>query len=114
MIKAHSTGSLNNGFKDQTRQFVLMCSDKRCQGSNVAGIPFFIKFNLRGGCEVTKGEGIAENTVHTGHRIAYRHGIPGVTVVSRTNGNKVGLVDLLLCHPILYSHFECRFHCNGT
>lgn len=60
------------------------------------------------------GERIPENGVHTGYRVAYRHGIPCVAVIPRPYGDEIAFRGLSAGVPILYSHFHGDFDRYGT
>ena len=45
-----------------------------------------------------------EKTVHPGNGIAYRHGIPSVTVITGTDGYEIVFVGLSGCIPVSYTH----------
>ena len=56
----------------------------------------------------------SENGVHTGYRVAYRHGIPCVAVIPRPYGDEIAFRGLSAGVPILYSHFHGDFDRYGT
>ena len=82
--------------------------------SDTGGIPFVVE--LAGGRrnKIAGGERIPENGVHTGYRVAYRHGIPCVAMIPRPYGDEVAFRSLSAGVPILYSHFHGDFDRYGT
>ena len=46
-------------------------------------------------------EGTMKNTVHTRYRITYRHGIPGIAVISFGDSQKMSFFCAFSCIPVL-------------
>ena len=114
MLEPHAAGSLHDGFEDKCRQFFVMGFygfPKRC---DAGGILFIVESAGGRRDKIAGGERISENGVHTGYRVAYRHGIPCVAMIPRPYGDEVTFRDLSAGVPVLYSHFHGDFDRYGT
>ena len=122
MIEPHTAGTLNDGFQNQCSQFFVMLFHNVQQFQCVVGIPVAIKARLRTGSEIPHRQCRAEQGVHSGHRIAYGHCVPGISVIPATDGYEITFLcqmspsgsRLTFGIPILYSHFHGYFHSYRT
>ena len=114
MIKPHTACSLNNGFEDERRQFFRMFFNRLPQRDNIFRIPLPVKPGNRSRNKMADRKRRAEKTVHSRHRVADGHGIPGISVITGTDSHEIILIGFSCCVPVLYSHFQGNFNSYRT
>jgi hypothetical protein len=114
MIEAHASCSLNHRFENQSGQLFMMLFNGLPQRQQVGFQPLPAKLRLRCRNKVTHRKCLAEQTVHSGHRIADRHGIPGIPVIAGADGHEIGLFRVTGSYLILNGHLQGYFYSHRT
>ena len=114
MVKPHSSCSLDYRFENQGGYFVSMLFNNLLQRFNVPGIPCPVKTAARLWHKMSDWQSSAENAVHPRNRIADRHRIPGVPMISRADRNEICPRSKPFGILILDSHLHGYFHSYRT
>ena len=114
MVETHASRTLYNRFEDESCQFIGMFLQQMLQRTDVFRVPFISEPGGGSREEVADGKCRTKDTVHPRYRIAYRHGIPGISVVTVTDGDEIIFLRFSGCIPVLYGHLQCNFDSYGA
>ena len=114
VVKAHSSGPLNDRFEDKGRQGVGFCLHFPFQRFDHREVHRFGKPSGKGIHEVLNSQAAVEDPVHPGYRVADRHGMPGVAVIPVADGHKGGLGRFRAGALVLERHLHGYFHRDRT
>lgn len=108
--KLHASRTLYNRFEDESCQFIGMFLQQMLQRTVSSGFHSSPNREEGGREEVADGKCRTKDTVHPRYRIAYRHGIPGISVVTVTDGDEI----IFSGFPAAYQYCTAIFSATST
>ena len=114
MIEAHTSRALHYGFQYQSSKLPSVFTYCRLQRKQVFFVPGPTEPALGSRQEMADRQRRTEKTVHSGHGVAHRHGVPRISVIARTDGDKIIALRTALCILILHRHLQGNLHGHRT
>ena len=110
MIEIHAARALHDGFENQRGEAVGLFGKQGFQCAGGVGRPWFVKPALGLRQKILHRQAAAEQAVHAGFGIAYRHGVPSVAVVTGADGGELVFIGEPFGLLVLQRHFHRDFH----
>ena len=110
VIEIHAARALHDGFEDQRGEVVGLFGKQGFQCAGGIGRPWFVKAAFGLWQKILHRQAAAEQAVHAGFGVAYRHGVPSVAVVASTDGGELVFVGESFGLLVLQRHFHCHFY----
>ncbi len=114
MIETHAARTLYNGFQYQSCQFFVMLFHNLPQRKDIAFVPLASETAFGSRREPAYRQCRTKQAVHSRHRVAHRHGVPRISMISRTDGHKITLSGMSHRILVLHRHFQRNLYSHRT
>ena len=110
MIEPHAAGTLDNGFDDHGGGFLMVRSEQLLHCRQILFIPGSVETAARSGRKKLRRQRTGKQGVHARHRVADRHGMKGVAMITTAHANQPMLSRVAHGLLVLEGHFHGHFN----
>ena len=103
-----------NGFEHDRGERFVMRFERRFERGEIAVVPGRTETDVRTLYEYLLRQHVAEQAVHAGNRIAYRHRAEGIAVIAPAQREQARTLRFSAHRAVLQRHLERHFHRHRT